>query len=282
MTTIALKTEAPPQAAVEPTPAETKPDEGLSSKFAALAKKEKWARKLAEDARKEKEEIQREREKFSKERDEYKSNFIDKKRLKDEFLAVAFEAGLTADQIANMLLSQPQGQIDPTIKEMRAEIQALKDELNQTKTGWQDKEKTQYEQAVQQIRGEAESLIAKSDSPYETLKTRPDAADLITRYIEETYKEENRVLKTEDAATFIEEQLLEQAMKTASLKKVQEKLGLNQAPKEEPKKSPTSQQSQMKTLTNAMVPSSNRLSDKDRRARAIMRAQGIDPDSPRA
>ncbi len=257
-----------PAAAETPAP---KADDQLAPKFAALAKKEKWIRSMLADVNKQKDEVQKEREK-------YKSEYVDKKRIKEDFLSVALEAGLTPDQIANMLLSQQNGtpSVDPTIKEMRAELQAIREELAQTKSGFSEKEKTQYDQAVQQIKGEAETLLSKNSTDFETLALRPDAAELVTKYIEETYKDEGRVIPVMDAATFIENELLEQAVKMAGLSKVKSKLGLGAPPAEVPasQQPQTTQQQPMKTLTNAMTPSSKPLSAKDRRERAILAFQG--------
>ncbi len=132
-----------------------------------------------------------------------------------------------------------------------------------------------------QVRSDAETLISgDTENVYETLKTKSNAADLITSFIEETYKEEGKVLKVEEAATFIENELLEQAIAMAGLKKVQSKLGLVAAPKEEPQKQQVNGKQPIKTLTQAMAPQSNKkLSWNDRRARAIAVAQGLDPDS---
>lgn len=262
-----------PKAPVEPIQAQApeqtpvKQDD-LAPKFAALAKKEKWIRGMQAEIQKQKEDLKTQETK-------YKTDFVDKKRIKEDFLQVAFEAGLTPDQIANMLLTQSGGApaVDPAIREMRSEIQALRDELAQTKNTVSEKEKTQYDQAVSQIKWDAEQLLEKNKSDFETLSLRPDASDLVTKYIEETYKDEGRVLTVQDAATFIENELLEQAIAMAKLSKVQTKLGLTPVtPDEKPQQ--TQQQQPIKTLTNGMVPSSKPLNAKDRRERAILAFQG--------
>lgn len=270
--------EAPVAAAVEPVApvADAQPpaeQDSLAPKFAQLAKKEKWIKKMLDDVNKQKKDIE------AKE-SEYKSNYVDKKRVKENFLEVALEAGLTHDQIANMLLNQANGvQVDPTISKLEAKIMELEEKLNKTSTGWEEKEKTQYEQAVAQIRSDADALLAQNLEDYQVLGKRPDASDLVTRYIEDTYKEEGRVLKVEDAATFIESELMEQALATASLEKVQKKSGLMKAPVEQPKQQQVQKQQLGKTLTNTMTSSSKPLTSKDRVMRAKMRAQGLDPDA---
>lgn len=270
MTTVTAQAEVLKQAPVEPTPAlEVKAPETdtLSPKFAALAKKEKWIRGMQEEINKQKKSLE-ERE------SDYKSNYVDKKRIKENFMDVISEAGLTPDQVANILLGQPQSAIDPSIREMRAEIKALKDELTSTKTGWSEKEKSQYDQAVLQVRSEAEELLTNDTGTFETLKTKANAVDIVTQFIEATYKDEGRVLKVDEAAEFIESELLEQAIAMAKLKKVQEKLGLTTAQVEPSKPQISPQQQLPKTLTNGMNPSSKPLSAKDRRERAIAAFQG--------
>lgn len=257
------------QAPIEATTPEAAPvveQDSLAPKFAQLAKKEKWINRMLADVRKEKDEMKASQAK-------YETDYVPKSRIKEKFLEVALEQGLTHDQIANMLLNQANGvQVDPTISKMEAKIAELEAKLNKTSTTFEEKEKTQYDQAVAQIKSDAEALLAQNLEDYQVLGKRPDASDLVTRYIEDTYKEEGRVLKVEEAATFIENELLEQALAMASLEKVQKKSGLMKAPQEQEK--PQQNQQQQKTLTNTMTSSSKPLSTKDRRARAIAAFRG--------
>lgn len=270
MATITAHAEPTQTAAVEPVApvADTQPAESdsLAPKFAQLAKKEKWIKKMLDDVNAQKKSIEADRTR-------YETDYVPKARIKDKFLDVALEAGLTHDQIANMLLNQANGvQVDPTISKMEAKIAELEAKLNKTSTTFEEKEKTQYDQAVAQIRSDADALLAQNLEDYQVLSKRSDASVLVTRYIEDTYKEEGRVLKVEEAATFIENELLEQALAMASLDKVQKRSGLMKAPLEQAK--PLTNQQQPKTLTNTMTSSSKPLSSNDRRARAIAAFRG--------
>lgn len=250
----------------QPTP---QTQDSLAPKFAALAKKEKWVRKLLDD-------VSRQKKELEQRETEYKTNYVPKNRIKENFLEVALESGLTHDQIANLLLNNPTGaQVDPAIAALKAEVAGLKAELESTKTNLTNREKTQYDQAVAQVRMDAQSLLDRAADSFELLKTREDAADLITKYIEDTYREEGIAIKVEDAATFIEGELIEQASAMAKVKKVQEKAGLTLAQAiEQTKQQQAPQQQPSKTLTNSMQVSSKPLSAKDRRERAILAFQG--------
>lgn len=261
---------APEAPAVETPAVET---DSLAPKFAALAKKEKWIKKMLDDVNAQKKAIESDKSK-------YETDYVPKTRIKEKFLEVAYEQGLTADDIANMLLNQPAGtKTDPTVSKLEAKIQELEERLNKTSTGWEEKEKTQYDQAVAQIRSDADALMAQNLEDYQVLGKRPDASELVTKYIEDTYKEEGRVLKVEEAATFIENELLEQALAMASLDKVQKKSGLMKAPVEQEKLQPNQKPQLNKTLTNTMTSSSKPFTTRDRVARAKMIARGENPDA---
>ncbi len=257
----------------EAAPVEVVKEDSLAPKFAQLAKKEKWARKLAEDAKKQMED-------WKKEKATYESSHVPKSRIKEDFMTVMTEAGLNPDQIANILLSQAGGQMaqDPAVRELREELKRIKQELDETKGSLSTKEKTQYDQAVTQIRSDVTKLV-NSNPDYETIKGTENI-EKVVEYIEATYKEDGILLSVEDAAKEVEEALVEDTLKRfGSSKRLQERLKAQQAP-EEPAKLQTNQKSPAKTLTNGMTPASaNKVTAKDRYRRAIMRAQGLDPDA---
>lgn len=267
---------AAPQTAapeVAPTP-QPEGQDTLAPKFAALAKKEKWIRQMQTEINKQKQDLQKKEE-------EYKTSYVPKNRIKENFIEVALENGLTPDQIANALLAQSgqSHQANPyaqDFQELRNEIKALKGELHSTKTGFEESKKTDRAQAVNTIRNEAQQLI-DSRPEFEALKAK-GLVDKVVKYIEDTYDEDGIVLKTEDACREFEEALIEDALNLYKLKKVQDKIQALTPKPELQSKEP--QKQGPKTLTNGMSPpSQTRRSERDRVQRAILRAQGIDPDA---
>ena len=282
MPTITSQQEPPKQAAVEPTPAsatqesavpEKKEPERLSPQFAALARKEKALRLEAQRIKLEREEVKAEKEKFKT------SEYIPKDRLNKETLAVLAEAGLTHDQVAQLLLNSPAmpQATDPMISKLMARIEELEGKTNKVETEFKDNQSKAYDQAVNQIRNDAKILI-DSDPAYETIKAA-NKVESVVKHIQQTFEEEGVILSVEDAAREIEEALVEQAMALANVSKIKSRL--MPEPQEPPKQQVNQKQQGFKTLTHDMTsaPSSNNQTAKDRVRRAVLRAQGLDPDT---
>lgn len=281
MPTISAQQELPKAAAIAPTKqepvqaaaeaAEPKAEpEKLSPQFAALARKEKALRLEAQRIKLEREAVKAEKEQFKS------SAYVPKERLTKETLAVLAEAGLSHDQIAQMLLASPtQAPVqDPTIAKLMARIEELEGKQTKVETDFKDNQTKAYDQAVNQIRNDAKILI-DSDPAYETIKAR-NQVESVVKHIQRTFEEDGLLLSVEDAAKEVEEALLEEAIKIAGLSKVKAKLQPEALKQEIPRQQPL-----VKTLTHDMTsaPSKQTLSAKDRYNRAILRAKGFDPDT---
>lgn len=258
-------TEQPPAV-----PAATEPKvDQLSPKFAALARKEKALRSL--DAQ-----LKAREEAFKAKEADYASSYLQKKELaekaKSDPLGILSDIGLTPDEFTQALLnSRPE---DHAIRKLSAEISALRDDQTKVKSQFEEQQTKAYEQAVNQIRTDTK-LLVDADSNYETVKAM-NATEAVVELIKTTFDEQGLLLSVEDAAKEVEAYLIEEALKMAQLKKVQEKLTPKQvAATPAAQKSQTPQQPQMKTLTNAVsatIPQS--LSDKERKQRAILAFRG--------
>jgi hypothetical protein len=255
-----------PKAATEAKSESEDPEQPLSKQYAIIARKEKAIRaKMQELKAKEAELAGREQSLRSQPQAQLdESKFIALEKLQGDPIATLLRAGITYDQITQMVMNQPQ--IDPAtkvmIEEMKAEIKALKGEQESSNKKYVDQQQQAYQQAVKQIRLEANQLV-NSDPAYETIKETGSVSDVV-ELIEETFKADGILLSVEEAAREVEEYLVEQAAKLAKLKKIQQRLAppKQEAPKsQEPKQQP--QQAQMKTLTNA-VGSTRQLSAKER------------------
>lgn len=240
-------------------------EEALSPKFAALARKEKALRAQAQA-------IKAREEAFKASEATYSQKYVDKEKLKSNPMEVLSELGLSYDDLTNLVLNSNSTQ-SPEISELKKELQALKDEQLQIKTGAQKSQEAAYEQALTQIRNEAK-LLVDSNEAYETIK-ETNNYEAVVELIKETFDSEGTLLTVEDAATQVEEYLMENALKMAQLRKIKAKLNPPAKPEEEKQQAPQKQQPQMKTLTSAVSAQTTRgHSEKERIARAMLAFQG--------
>jgi hypothetical protein len=264
--------------------------ERLSPQFAALARKEKALRL-------EFQKLKQERDSWKQEQDKYKNTneYIPKQRLMKETMSVLRENGLTADQVARMLLEgdsyspSQSTQEDPRISQLLARIDELEGKTKSFETEFTEKEQREREQAVNQIRNEAKMLIDSSDD-YATIRAW-GKVDAVVDHITRTLDEDGILLSTEEAAKEVEELLVEEVSKLAALDKIKQRIMPQQAagePAVDQARLQSQQRSQpaIKTLTHEMTATaaSKPLSEKERVRRAIMIAQGLDPATgqPRA
>lgn len=264
--------ETPPPAA-EATPSAEKKDDFLSPKFAALATQEKRIRV-------ERQRLKQEREAFEAEKQARLNGYIPKDELQKNTLATLESAGLSYDDLTKQLLNAPQGQVDPTMRAAQAKIAELESKLNEFTKKQEDSQSNAYKQAVETIRRKVGGLVESRPEEFEMIKALGQT-EAVVALIEETFKAEEYVMSEEDAAREVEEHLAEEAFRMASLEKVKKKLA--PATPVEPPKEPTlatekqahTQQPQLKTLTNAVNSTTpGRLTDRQRRERAILAAQG--------
>jgi hypothetical protein len=250
---------------VDPAPKE----ELVSPKFAELARREK----LYNEKRKQfeaKEAELKSREAQYQSADDYKAS------LKGKFTQAPLEAlselGLSYDQITQMVLNQPKPE-ELQYQELQKEIKALRAAQEKSVTDAQSAQTAQYQQAVNQIRNEVKMLV-DSDETYDSIKVM-GAQDAVVELIEETFKQKGHLMTIEDASKEVEEYLVEEAFKMASLKKVQARL----KPAEVSTDLATAKAKQgevpMKTITNTVSHGATKpTSQKERRERAILAFQG--------
>lgn len=277
MPTITSQQELPKTAAAAPAPPQAQPPamehpkeeraepEKLSPQFAALARKEKALRLEAQRIKLEREGIKAEQEKFKS------KDYIPRERITKETLAVLAEAGLSHDQVANLLLNNPQQSPvqDQMVAKLMARIEELEGKHTKVETEIKDNQSKAYDQAVNQIRNDAKILI-DSDPEYETIK-KAGKIETVVKHIETTFREDGIVLSVQESAAEVKAALKEEAMKMAEIFKLQP---------EAPKQDIPRQQQPARTLTHDMTSApKTTLSAKDRHRRAVLRASGLDPDT---
>lgn len=277
-----LNTEAPLEAQAEKPAEEEAPkeatetkEEPLSQQYAILARKEKALQakvRAHEAAVKAREDALRLREEAVKSK-ESGSDFIPKDKLMKDPFGMMQELGISYDQLTEMALNQPQ--VDSATKayldKLERETQAIREELKSNKQSQEEQQKKAYDQAVNQIRKEAQQLV-KDNPDFETIKETGSVDDVVD-LIEQTYKKSGELLSVEDAAKEVEEYLIEEALKISRIKKIQQRMAPATKPatqqQPEPKAAPQNPP-QMKTLTNA-VGTAKRLTARER---ALLAAQG--------
>ncbi len=255
--------------ALEPEAPAVKEKELLSTQYAQLARREKALQAKAQAQQRaiaEREAALQAREAAITAKDsEYQSKYIPKDRLSQDTINVLLENGISYDQITQMMLTQQQQ--DPATK---LAIQRLEDQLRAQTEERQQEKTAQYQQAVKQIRFDAQQLV-RQDNEFETIRETNSINDVV-ELIEETFKEDGTILSVDEACRLVEDHLVEKLSKYSRLGKIQQRLKAAAPAATSPKQPEnTSQQHQPKpTLTNA-AGTSKKLTTRER---AILAMEG--------
>ncbi len=257
-------------------PAETKAvEEPLSAQYAIIARKEKAIRQR-EQLLKDKEAAIKAKEDASKATSQASSfdetKYVSKDKLSKDPFSVLTEMGLTYDQLTELALNGPKPkdiEMMNELKSLKEELKALKGESETTKKSFLDYQSQNESLGINQLTKQA-TLLVNSNPEFETIKETGSIGDVVD-LIKQTLKEDGIVLTVEEAAQQVEDYLLEEALKLAKIKKIQQRLA-PKAPAAEAAAPVNSQpkQQQLKTLTNA-VGSSRTLSARER---AILAMEG--------
>ena len=249
-------------------PAEARPEateKALSPQYAALARKEKAVRQQVQQFKQEQAKFKAEQEAFTARQTEIDRKLSILDRLDKDPFGVLTEKGVTYDQITAAALNQPSPQ-DQAIARLEARIKAQDEALERSQKAQEETQTNQYQQAVKQIEFEAKALV-NSDPAFESIKHTGSVKEVVT-LIERTFKEDGILLSVEEAAQEVEKELSERLYTYVSrIDKVRQRLNLKpDSQKQQAKAAPmpaTSQQPQMKTLTNS-VGTTRQLSARER------------------
>lgn len=266
VSTPAVESTAPAKVA-EPAVAE----EPLSSQYAILARKEKAIRARDAQLRAREEAIKAKEVSVSTPKAPESSSFdeskyISKDSLQKDLFGTLAELGLTYDQITAQATNAPtpeQVAFQQEMKALRDEIKSLRGETETQKKTYEQQQQDSYKQAVTQIRSEANILVKNSEA-FETIR-ETNSVDDVVELIEKTFSQDGILLSVEEAAEQVEDYLIDEAMKIAKIKKIQQRLAPRAptTPAPAQKQTGTSQQPQLKTLTNG-VASTRKLSNVER------------------
>ena len=237
----------------------TKP---LSPQFAALAKQKRA--------------LQLERAKLEQEKAELASKsqvnpeeFLSKADLKANPLKIFDGTGISYDDLTQAILNNPQG-ANGEIKALEAQIKALKEEFS---TQLAERDTQAEQQVLKELRREADLLTSHGDE-FEAIR-QARAQSKVVELIHKTWKQTGEILDVTEAAKLIEEQLIEDALPFAQMKKVQTKLTPQEAAlvqaAEATKPQTQASTKVMRTLTNRDATTPGLI---DRRSRAIAAFNG--------
>jgi hypothetical protein len=211
---------------------EKKEDDKLSKRFAALSRKEK-------EIQEERKKIEEERRAFESERKEIQGKLTEATKAQDilriaqeDPISFLRETGISFDKLADAMLNddgtlKTQSELAKVKKEMDEKIEALRKER-------EDEKKTAQTQQEEKELREKEYYIAQQIENFrqgmnQTIESKPDdyelilanqAQDSVWSVIENFFYETGEILQPEVAAEYVEKQLLEQAQKLLSTKKL--------------------------------------------------------------
>lgn len=204
------------------------------------------------------------------------SQYVPKDRLTQDPFTVLQEMGLTYDQLTELALNAPKPEqlaLQGQIKALQDELKTLKGETESNKKSFADYEDQQYKSALKQIEFDVSALV-KTDPAFEAVREARATRDVVN-LIDRVYKEDGILMTIEDAASEVETQLVEEAMKLARLNKVQQQLNAARARPQAPAKQNGQPQQSSTTLTNNMT-SSRKLSPRER---AVLAFEGKLPQT---
>lgn len=234
--------------------------EAPNPQMEAFARKEKQLRNMQIK-------MQQEKQALESKLKQYETDYIPRSKFKEDPMSVLNDAGISYEQLSEMVLNAP-NMNDPTTRALMNKIKALEDKQNQTVRQQEESTKAQYQQAVKQIGNEIKMLV-DSDAEYSTVK-EAGMQDAVLELIEQTFQNEGYLMEVHEAAKQVENHLVEQALKLANIEKVKSKLNSQLQKPVEPVQNKAGTQPQIKTLTQNMPSQpAKRLSEKERKERAL-------------
>lgn len=143
-------------------------------------------------------------------------------------LEVLSKAGLTSDEVFNLLLDAPDPKSSKAtneIKEMILKQQKAFEDYKKEKEAAEVKKQEEINQrrideAVSQYKGRIKETIDQNEDRFEMIKLN-DAANLVYETAQEWFKKHKKVLEPEKAAEMVEEVLVDRAKRIAAAKKLQ-------------------------------------------------------------
>jgi hypothetical protein len=232
--------------AVEPEP---KKEEPLSSRFAALARKEKAALKRAQEVKAREAEIEAREAKVREQEESYTLG-------KKDPIAALKRLGWSYEDITNHILNDQKPTPESEIKSVREEMaqwrKQQEEEKEKERLSLEDKKKADYDRAIEDFKSEMNEYIEQNTETYELINLH-EQQELVYATIEEHYQTtlnagKPKILSNKEACDLVESYLESQLEKLAQTKKFKSKYSAPQPEAEGQDKGATP----VKTLTNNM------------------------------
>lgn len=233
-------------------PSTTEAKEPLSAQYAQLARKEKAIRAKMQEIKTQEANVKAQLEQFKAQEARIAKLEALEKRLGEDPLNVLLERGVSYDQITQQALNQPsesERAAKSAYEQLQNQIKQIQEAQENSKKLFEDQQRQQYDQAVNQIRNQAKSLV-ESNPEFETIKETGSLEDVVD-LIKQTFEADGVLMTVEEAAAEVENHLVEEAIKIARLNKIQQRLKPAPAKVEAPKQQDATPKQQPKTLTNA-------------------------------
>lgn len=245
------ETQTAPVTAAPTTPEAPKTDpkqDSNAAKFAALARRERANRDIQKQIQ-QREQLLKQKEQEILEREQ---------RWNSEFRESPLEAlrrrGIEYKDLTEAALNDGKFQPDIAIKEVKSELQKLREEQATREQKILEQQKLEQEAAAQEtinaFRERITSHIDANSEKYELTKLY-DASDMVYQTVEKHYEETKKLITLEEACDLVEQYLESELERTTKESKKFQSKYLNK-PKEEPKP----QQKSSTTLSNS-IPSSS-------------------------
>jgi hypothetical protein len=234
--------QAPETQATETPPAEEK--KLLSPQLAALAKKEKAILKRELEAKTLQGQLQKEREEFAKRMAEFEETMKNPWKLLER-------SGYSYEDLVNMKLNEGNPTPDIEIRNVKSEIQKLREEQElEKKKLKEDQERlarAEEEKQIKLFKDNLKTIVSKDSDKFELVNLY-GAYETVFQTIEAHFEQTQEVMDIETAANLVEKYLEAEAEKVLKAKKISQKIAPPKAQetKEEVKAQP-------KTLTNDMT-----------------------------
>lgn len=247
----------------------------ISSKFSALAKKEKGI--LAKmEAYKSQESNVASREAQLAAREAKLSEF---ESLRSNPMKALESLGLDYNQITQYMLNNGEKPVELQLKDVMSEVEHMKqlqaDSKAQAKKEQEDAMKVQEAEVIESFKTEISSFLKTNVEKYELIQGFKQES-LVFDTIEEYYTANNKVLSITEASDMVEKYLEQEAEKALSFNKIKAKANPQPAVKVEDKASTAwgKLQQPSKTLTNQQTTKPQVLSEQERINRAMARLRG--------
>lgn len=239
-----------------------------AERYAQLSRREKAIRTESLRLKQEKQALEEEKAK--------RQGYMSAEEYKQRFMSDPTSLGFSSEELSSVTMQQMNADPrDAAIAELRRELNALKGGVDETKNAVQASQQKAVDQALKQISREV-SLLVESNDAYETIKAT-GSQEAVVALIKETYDQDGVILSNEEAAQKVEEYLFNEAVKLATLKKVQSKLAPAEVVPQPtvPKPSNQPQKPLITTLTHAGTPPASAAnSERSRRERAMLAFKG--------